>query len=63
MLFNIDNISNYEDYDLNPTIVKIKKKTKFNNLEESKDWKKTRKTKRWQWHGNRSSIRNMNNEF
>ena len=24
---------------------------------------KTRKTKRWQWYGNRDTIRHMNNEF
>ena len=53
----------FEDMENNfPKIVKITKKKKFSD-EEPLDWKKTRKTKRWQWHGNRSSIRDMDNEF
>ena len=57
-----DKFSEFEDMEDDfPKIEKITKKKKFR--EESFDWKKTRKTKRWQWYGNRDTIRHMNNEF
>ena len=58
-----DKFSEFEDMEDDfPKIEKITKKKKFKD-EESFDWKKTRKTKRWQWHGNRNSIRGMDSEF
>lgn len=58
-----EKFSEFEDMEDDfPKIEKITKKKKFRD-EEPFDWKKTRKTKRWQWYGNRDTIRHMNNEF